>query len=149
MDNSYNSPPSYSPQPKSPSPTFTLKFLMLLLKKYLSSFCKVVSKIRPIPLGLKQKSLCHIMSFRRSVQVIFAPNITPPDHINLTFSGANYRVFLTTESVRCFNCGEFGHVSRSCKKGNPMKLYKMPMKQLPILETHPALPKSLPTTNPA
>ena len=90
-----------------------------VLIKNLSSFCKVVSQIRPIPLGLKQKNLSHIMSFRRQVHVLLAPNISPPDHLNLTFSGVNYRVFLTTESVRCFNCGEFGHISKNCKKPQP------------------------------
>ena len=56
------------------------------------------------------------MSFRRQVHVLISPNMTPPDHINFTFAGTNYRVFLSTESVRCFNCGEFGHISRNCKK---------------------------------
>ena len=41
-----------------------------LLINNLSSFCKVVSPIRPIPLGFKQKNLSHIMSFRRQVQVL-------------------------------------------------------------------------------
>ena len=56
------------------------------------------------------------MSFRRQVHVIFNPNITPPDHINFSYCNVNYRIFLSTESVLCFNCGEFEHISRSCKK---------------------------------
>ena len=87
-----------------------------VLIKNLSALCKVVSQIRPIPLGLKHKDLTHIMSFRRQVKVLLNPNVTPPDHITFVFSGTTYRVFLSTESVRCFNCGEFGHISRSCKK---------------------------------
>ena len=87
-----------------------------ILVSNISSFCKVVSQIRPIPLGFKNKELTHIMSFRRQVQVLFNPNVTPPDHINFSYCNVNYRVFLSTESVRCFNCGEFGHISRSCKK---------------------------------
>ena len=86
-----------------------------ILVQNISSFCKVVSQCRPIPLGLKNK-LSHVMSFRRQVQVIINPNVTPPDHINFIHSGTNYRVFLSTESARCFNCGEFGHISRTCKK---------------------------------
>ena len=87
-----------------------------VLVNNLSSFCKVVSQIRPIPLGFKNKKLCHIMSFRRHVQVLINDNITPPDHINFSYNGVNYRVFISTESVRCFSCGEFGHISRTCKK---------------------------------
>ena len=88
----------------------------LVLINNVSTFCKVVSQVRPIPVGLKNKELTHVMSFRRQVQVLLNPNITPSDHINLSFCNVNYRVFLSTESVRCFNCGEFGHISRSCKK---------------------------------
>ena len=95
-----------------------------VLVENLSPFCKVVSPCRPIPLGLKNKQLSHIMSFRRQVHVLISPNVTPPDHINFTFAGTNYRVFLSTESVRCFNCGEFGHISRNCKKKT--KLTKAP-----------------------
>ena len=56
------------------------------------------------------------MSFRRQVQVLMKDNVTPPDHINFTYGGVNYRVFIGTESVRCFNCCEFGHLGKPCKK---------------------------------
>ena len=90
-----------------------------ILTDNLTSFCKVVSDLRPIPLGFKDKRLNHIMSFRRHVQVLMKPNVILPDHINFSYNGMNYRVFLSTESMRCFNCGEFGHISRSCKKPAP------------------------------
>ena len=83
-----------------------------VLVNNLSPFCKIVSQIRPIPLGLKEKNLSHVMSFRRQLQVLINPNVTPPDYINFSFLGTNYRVFLSTETVRCFNCGEFGHIAR-------------------------------------
>lgn len=88
-----------------------------VLVKQISSFCKVVSLIKPIPLGFKDRDLSHIMSFRRQVQVIIPPNVTPPDHLNFAHDGSTYRVFLSTDAVKCFECGEFGHVSRVCKKG--------------------------------
>ena len=88
-----------------------------LLTKQISAFCKVVSPIKPIPLGFKDKNLSHILSFRRQVQVLIPPNVTPPNHLNFSHAGATYRVFLSTDAVRCFECGEFGHVSRLCKKG--------------------------------
>ena len=82
----------------------------------LSSFCKLVSPIRPIPLGIKNPKLSHIMSFRRQVYVLIEANITPPSYISLSNNGVNYRVFLSTESPKCFNCGEVGHLSNACKK---------------------------------
>ena len=118
----------------------------------LSSFCKVVSQVRPIPLGFKDKELSHIMSFRQHVQVLINDNITPPDHINFFHSGVTYRVFISTESVRCFSCGEFGHISRACKKvgptlrparktlsTHPQYLYTVS----PTLNTHPRNPGHL------
>ena len=75
-----------------------------------------MSQVRPIPLGFKEKHLAHIMSFRRQVHVLVKPNITPPEYISFSYFGNNYRVFLSTESVRCFACGEYGHISRACKR---------------------------------
>ena len=57
----------------------------------ISDFCKIVSSIRPIPLGLKHKQLSHVMSFRRQVQVqvqvLLNPGVAPPVHINFTYTG--------------------------------------------------------------
>ena len=57
----------------------------------LSSFCKVVSQVRSIPLGFKEKHLSHIMSFRRQVHVLLKPNVTPPEHINFSYLGRKTR----------------------------------------------------------
>lgn len=87
-----------------------------VLVKQVSAFCKVVSQIRPIPIGFKDKQLAHIMSFRRQVQVLLTPNVTLPDFVNFIHAGTNYRVFLSTEAARCFECGEAGHIGKNCKK---------------------------------
>ena len=87
-----------------------------ILTKQISAFCKVVSPIKPIPLGFKDKNLSHILSFRRQVQVLIPPNVTPPDHLNFGFAGATYRVFLSTDAVRCFECGEFWSCESALQK---------------------------------
>ena len=89
-----------------------------ILLKQISSFCKVVSQVRAIPLGFKDKSFSHILSFRRQVQVLINPNVTPPAHLDFSFEGAKYRVFISTDEARCFECGEVGHFSRACKKSD-------------------------------
>ena len=58
------------------------------------------------------------ISCHSEVQVLINHNVNPPDHINFTFSAVNSHVFLSIKSVKCFNCGEYGHISRSCKKTN-------------------------------
>ena len=82
----------------------------------ITSFCKLISPIRSIHLGMKTKELSHVMSSRRQVHVIIAINVTIPDHINCIYGGVNYRISISTESVKCFNCGETGHISKTCKK---------------------------------
>lgn len=87
-----------------------------VIARNLSSFCKPVSAIKPIPLGIKDKELSHVMSFRRQVHAIIETNVTIPDHMNIFHAGVNYRVFISNDSVKCFSCGENGHISKHCKK---------------------------------
>ena len=106
-----------------------------VLAHNISDFCKIVSSIRPVPLGLKH------------------PGVVPPDHINFTYTGVNYHVFLSTGSPRCFSCGEFGHLSRTCKKpkdDNPQP--ENPLNSPPVFlhnknpteNTHPRIPPQNP-----
>ena len=80
----------------------------------LSDFCKTVSPVRPIPLGMKGNNCrisCHLEDrfMSLSTQIL-------PYHINFNHAGVNYRIFISTESVKCFSCGEYGHISKHCKK---------------------------------
>ncbi|TWW77672.1 hypothetical protein D4764_12G0010620 [Takifugu flavidus] len=58
-----------------------------MLLRELSRHGRVVSPMRLIPLGSKSLLLRHVVSFRRQV---------------------------TTDSLKCFGCGEEGHVIWSC-----------------------------------
>ena len=132
-----------------PTTRLTLSNVYPEIPNQISAICKVVSQIKPIPLGFKDKNLSHILSFRRQVQVLIPPNVTPPDHLNFSYAGATYRVFLSTDAVRCFECGEFGHVSRLCKKGVSGKGKsdsKHPPKSSTNLRSEPMkVPKRVPT----
>ena len=86
-----------------------------ILEENISDFCNIVSPIRSIPIGMKE-NLAHVLSFRRQVHVFIEPNINIPGHINIAYGGGNYRVFLSTDFVKCFACGEHGHTRRNCKK---------------------------------
>ena len=50
------------------------------------------------------------------MHVLVKLNITPPEYVSFSYLGTNYRVFLSTASIRCFSCGEYGHISRACKR---------------------------------
>ena len=58
----------------------------------------------------------HVMSFCRQVHVFIDQNITTPRHINISHAGGHYRIFLSTDIVKCFACGERGHTRKNCKK---------------------------------
>ncbi len=68
-----------------------------------------------IPLGLKNPNMKHVMSFRRFTYMI--PN-SQHDPLNLVLKvsvgGKDYTIFVSSGQMRCFSCGEHGHVRQTC-----------------------------------
>ncbi len=68
-----------------------------------------------IPLGFKNPNIKHVMSFRRFTYMI--PN-QQHDPLNLVLKvaveGKDYTIFVTSGQMRCFLCGEHGHVRQIC-----------------------------------
>ncbi len=68
-----------------------------------------------IPLGFKNPNIKHVMSFRRFTYMI--PN-QQHDPLNLVLKvaveGKDYTIFVTSGQMRCFLCGEHGHVRQTC-----------------------------------
>ncbi|CAM5112265.1 unnamed protein product, partial [Natator depressus] len=84
----------------------------------LSTLGKPVSVISPLPLGCKDPTLRHVLSFRQQVQLLPPPAARDGEVLEGSFlvpyQGARYRVFYSTGEARCYLCRSAGHVQRDC-----------------------------------
>lgn len=72
-----------------------------------NQFGKLVFSIKDIPLGCKNSSIKHVLSFRRQVFVLLNdPNQVINVAWNFNVEGTNCVVFVSSETMRCFYCGE-------------------------------------------
>lgn len=90
-----------------------------LLLAELSRHGKIVSKMKKIPLGCKSPLLKHVVCFRRQVHMILK---SETEELSVAFKfkvdGYDYVVFASSETMRCFGCGQEGHLRRFCKEKN-------------------------------
>lgn len=87
------------------------------IEKELLRFGKIASGIKTVPLGCKNESLKHVMSFRR--QVFMLLNSTALDiSFRVMYEGKSYMLYASTGSLKCFECGEIGHKKNACPKTN-------------------------------
>ncbi len=86
-----------------------------VLTGMLSRYGKLVSPIKMIPIGCKSPLLKHVVSFRRYVYMILKDNLDDLDlALNFRQEEFNYVIFVTTNNMKCFACGETGHLIRAC-----------------------------------
>uniref|UniRef100_A0A8C9WWL4 CCHC-type domain-containing protein n=1 Tax=Sander lucioperca TaxID=283035 RepID=A0A8C9WWL4_SANLU len=85
------------------------------LAKELSRYGQLISPIKMVLLGCKSPKLKHVVCHRR--HVFMKDNAAD---LNLTFSfkveGFSYVVFATSDTMKCFGCGEEGHLVRFCPR---------------------------------
>ncbi|CAM4708401.1 unnamed protein product [Lepidochelys kempii] len=84
----------------------------------LSNLGKPISVISPLPLGCKDPTLRHVLSFCRQVQLLPPPAARDGEALEGSFlvpyQGARYRVFYSTGEAWCYLCQSVGHVRRDC-----------------------------------
>lgn len=87
------------------------------LKGILQRYGKVTAPIKMIPLGLKNPDIKHIMSFRRFTYIIPNAQYDPLEvAIKISIEGKDYTIFISTEQMRCYVCGDHGHVRQTCPR---------------------------------
>ncbi|KAL2087999.1 hypothetical protein ACEWY4_016827 [Coilia grayii] len=86
-----------------------------VLGQTLSRYGKLVSAIKKIPIASKSPLLKHVVSFRRFVYMILRDNSDDLDlAMNVCIDNFNYVVYATTSVMKCFGCGQTGHLVRAC-----------------------------------
>ncbi|KAK3510760.1 hypothetical protein QTP70_022466 [Hemibagrus guttatus] len=90
----------------------------MTIAKELSCYGKLVTPIRKIHMGSKapESRNSKIAYFKRLVYMVLNNGVEELD-LAMTFGvdGFDYTVFVTTDSgMKCFNCGETGHLVRAC-----------------------------------
>ncbi|TWW77689.1 Transposon TX1 uncharacterized 82 kDa protein ORF 1 [Takifugu flavidus] len=85
------------------------------LAKELSRHGKLVSPIRKLLSGCRSPLLRHVVSHRRQVHMILNNRA---EEFNYRFvvrvDDFDYVLFATSSALKCFNCGEEGHLARAC-----------------------------------
>lgn len=86
-----------------------------LLITELSGCGKIVSQMRKVSLGCKSPLLKHVISFRWQVFMVLKSEM---EELNVAFKfkidGFDYVVFASSETMKCFTCGEEGHSRSLC-----------------------------------
>lgn len=85
--------------------------------KELLRFGKIASPVKAVPLGCKDAALKHVLSFRRMVYMFLSsPERTLEASFRVTHGESSFMVYASSESLRCFECGDLGHKRFSCPK---------------------------------
>lgn len=85
-----------------------------VLIRELSRFGKIVSPIKKVNVGCKSPLLSHLVSFRRQVHMVLKDDGDFDVVFKFKVEDYDYTVFATSDSLKCFGCGEVGHIVRAC-----------------------------------
>lgn len=90
--------------------------------KELQRFGKIASPVKGIPLGCKNAALKHVLSFRRQVYMFLnSPERTLEASFRIIHEESSFIIYASTESMRCYGCGDFGHKRFLCPQKNEQR----------------------------
>lgn len=85
------------------------------LTKTLSRYGKLISPIRKIAISTNSAQLKHVVSFRRFVYMTLNNSREDLDlTLNVTVDGFVYPIYVSSSVMKCFGCGQNGHLVRLC-----------------------------------
>ncbi|KAL2096713.1 hypothetical protein ACEWY4_008861 [Coilia grayii] len=86
-----------------------------VLMEILSRFGKLISPIKKIAISTSSPQLKHVVSFRRFVYMTLSGNRQDLDlTLNVTVDGFVYPIYVSSCLMKCFGCGQTGHLARAC-----------------------------------
>ncbi len=93
-----------------------------IFAKALSRYGKLVSPVKKIPISSELPLLKHVVSFRSFVYMIMNDDADLDVSLHFQADEYDYIIYVTTEKMKCFNCGQSGHLIRAC----PAKISNKP-----------------------
>ncbi len=75
---------------------------------------KIVSQIKKITLKSKSAELKHVVTFRRQVYMILNNGQDLNLVLKFRIDDFDYNIYVTSETMRCFKCGQENHIARDC-----------------------------------
>jgi len=64
--------------------------------------------------GFATEPFSHILSFRRQIYISQDSMSKLPSFITVTIENTTFRIFITDDTVTCFQCHQTGHFSSQC-----------------------------------
>lgn len=87
----------------------------LIIEAFNSLGIKTISPITHMKASFSTEQFSHILSFRRQVYINQDSIPKIPSSITVTVEDATFRIFITDDTVTCFQCHQTGHFSNQCK----------------------------------
>lgn len=76
---------------------------------------RIISPITFTKAGFGKEEYDHIGSFRRQLYIHPDDNGKMPSLILINFEQTDYRIFISDDTVICYNCKQTGHTTKHCK----------------------------------
>lgn len=81
------------------------------LKKHIH----LLSSLELSNFGMRDTRLSHILAYKRQVSISIDDKAKIPIFIIVTYDNVPYKIHLSFNTPRCFNCGKEGHMAKSCE----------------------------------
>lgn len=86
----------------------------VILEEFKKLNLQVVSPMSFIGAGINNPEYKHVLSFRRQIYVILENNDILPESLLISYKENYFRIFISTDEIRCFTCKKLGHVAQKC-----------------------------------